>query len=193
MCTRVKQLLKQISQCEECIGELPKGCRPIVSASRTSRLVIIGQAPGIRVHQSGIPWNDPSGENLRRWLTIDSDTFYNPDKVALIPMGFCFPGSGKSGDLPPDKRCAPLWHPQLFEQLPINRLTLLVGMYAQKYYLPNRKKTLTETVRSFQNYLPENFPLPHPSPRNNIWQKKNPWFQTNILPELRSRVQELSL
>lgn len=185
----MKTLLQEIRRCTVCIQHLPDGARPIVAASTKSRLVIIGQAPGKIVHTTGIPWNDKSGDNLRNWLGIDSTLFYNADAVALIPMGFCYPGTGKHGDLPPRPECAPLWHPRLMDQLSKSRLILLVGQYAQNHYLGNRvKSNLTETVQHFREYLPEYFPLPHPSPRNNIWQARNEWFGKEVLPELRKRV-----
>ncbi|MEM6726438.1 MAG: uracil-DNA glycosylase family protein [Bacteroidota bacterium] len=185
-------LLDEIRRCEVCLPFLEAGCRPVVTASPRSKLILIGQAPGRIVHESGIPWDDASGKNLRAWLGIDAATFYDPDQVALIPMGFCYPGTGKSGDLPPRKECAPLWHRQLLDQMPKVALTILIGQYAQKQYLAKaKKKTLTETVRSCEDYLPQYFPLPHPSPRNNIWQKKNPWFKSEVLPKLRAIVGHL--
>lgn len=185
----MKTLLQEIRRCTACIRHLPDGARPIVAASYKSRLVIVGQAPGKLVHATGIPWNDKSGDNLRNWLGIDRTLFYDADAIALIPMGFCYPGTGTHGDLPPRPECAPLWHQKLLDHLPESRLTLLVGQYAQNYYLGNRvKNNLTETVQHFREYLPQYFPLPHPSPRNNIWQAKNKWFREEVLPELRKRV-----
>jgi uracil-DNA glycosylase len=166
--------------------------RPIISAGPKSRLIIIGQAPGRIVHQTGIPWNDKSGDNLRNWLSLDKERFYNTELIALVPMGFCYPGTGKSGDLAPRAECAPLWHHKLLTLMAQAELILLIGQYAQTYYLgEQRKATLTETVQHFKGYLPKYFPLPHPSPRNNIWQAKNPWFGQEVLPELKKRVQEL--
>lgn len=168
------------------------GCRPVLNASKKSKILIVGQAPGIRVQESGIPWNDPSGNNLRAWLNINKETFYNPEIFAIVPMGFCYPGTGKSGDLPPRKECAPLWHEQLLNKMPNLELTLLIGQYAQKYYLQKAaKKNLTETVKAYRDYLPKYFVLPHPSPRNNIWQKKNPWFKREVLPSLSNEVRNL--
>lgn len=185
----MQQLLKDISQCTICATHLPHGCRPVVSASVKSRILLIGQAPGRKVHESGIPWDDKSGDNLRAWLGVNKETFYNPEIFALVPMGFCYPGTGKSGDLPPRPECAPQWHNPLLKAMPQIQLTLLVGQYAQQYYLKERaEKTLTETVKSYRKYLPQFMPLPHPSPRNNIWQKKNPWFKDELLPELRQQV-----
>lgn len=172
--------------CEE---YLEHGANPVLSASTSSKLLIIGQAPGRIVHESGIPWDDKSGDNLRLWLGIEKSTFYDPDLVALMPMGFCYPGTGLSGDNAPRPECAPLWHNRLLAKMPDVKLILLIGLYAQRYYLGNKtKETLTETVRNFNNYLPLYFPLPHPSPRNNIWQARNKWFEEIVLPDLRLRV-----
>ena len=186
------KLLRQIRNCKECRQHLKDGVNPIVAASPKSKLIIIGQAPGRIVHHTGIPWDDKSGDNLRSWLGIDSLTFYDADKIALMPMGFCYPGTAKTGDLPPRPECAPLWHGQLLARMPDAALILLIGQYAQNYYLGAKaKKTLTETVQHFRTYLPEYFTLPHPSPRNNIWQSKNKWFGQQVLPELKKRVQKI--
>ncbi|WP_421870421.1 uracil-DNA glycosylase family protein [Marinoscillum sp.] len=185
----MKELLDEITSCNLCAKYLELGPRPVMSAHPDSKLVIIGQAPGTRVHATGIPWNDPSGKNLRKWMQISDVDFYNPEKVAIIPMGFCYPGKGKSGDLPPRQECAPKWHQQLLDLMPNVRLTLLIGLYAQRYYLGDEmKSTLTETVSNFREYLPEYLPLPHPSPRNNIWMKKNLWFEQEVLTDLREQV-----
>ncbi len=185
----MKQLLQQIKNCTACLQHLSDGVNPIIAAAPKSRILIIGQAPGRIVHHTSIPWNDKSGDNLRNWLGIDKDIFYNPSLIALMPMSFCYPGTGSSGDLPPRPECAPLWHEKLLKKMPQVELTLLIGQYAQNYYLGNRvKANLTETVRCFKNYLPLHLPLPHPSPRNNIWQAKNDWFGKEVLPELRKRV-----
>lgn len=153
-------------------------------------MAIVGQAPGAAVHETGIPWDDKSGQNLREWLSLDVETFYDKSKIALIPMGFCYPGKGKSGDLPPRPECAPKWHEAVFAEMENIEVTLLVGKYAQAYYLDLGSRNLTETVRGFSNFLPSYFPLPHPSPRNNIWQAKNRWFATDVIPALRERVAE---
>lgn len=185
----MKTLLKQIKSCELCVPHLPHGARPVVQASPLSQILIIGQAPGRRVHESGIAWNDPSGDQLRAWLGVDKDRFYDPAVFAFMPMGFCYPGTGQSGDLPPRKECAPQWHQSLRRHLQGVQLTLLIGQYAQQHYLPGKRKNLTECVRSYQQHLPTYWPLPHPSPRNRRWQSNNPWFAEQVLPQLLARVQ----
>ena len=190
----MKNLLAEISNCQICAHQLVEhGVRPVVSAHAKSKIVIIGQAPGLLVHQSGIPWDDKSGENLRNWLNIDHATFYDPQQIAIVPMGFCYPGKGKSGDLPPRKECAPQWHPSLLKKMKHVQLTLLIGKYAQDHYLPDEdsKLNLTERVKKFKQYLPEYFVLPHPSPRNNIWQAKNPWFKNEVIPVLQEKIQRI--
>ena len=185
------KLLRQARACTVCAPHLPFPPRPILRAAATARLLIVGQAPGRRVHETGLPWNDPSGDRLRSWLGMDRDSFYDESRIAIIPTGLCFPGTGKQGDLPPRPECAPLWHPPLRAALPDIRLTLLIGQYAQAYYLgPRRRKTLTETVAAWQEYLPEYLPLPHPSPRNQMWLKRNPWFERDLLPVLRQKISE---
>jgi|SRR5690554_2432694 len=184
----MERLLEQIRQCRVCEQHLPLGPRPVVQASSQSRILIIGQAPGTKVHETGIPWNDPSGDELRRWLNMGRDLFYNPAIIAIVPMGFCYPGRGRSGDLPPRPECAPLWHAPLLALMPNIELTLLIGQYAQNYYLKDKPKTLTETVHNRHDYFPSYFPLPHPSPRNRYWRMQNPWFETSVIPELRERV-----
>lgn len=163
--------------------------RPVCTFSKTSKVIIIGQAPGTKVHASGIPWDDKSGENLRSWMALDNDVFYDEKQIAIVPMGFCYPGKGKTGDLPPRKECAPLWHESIMDSIKDVKLVLLIGKYAQDYYLQKAaKKNLTETVRHFNDYLPRYFVLPHPSPRNNIWMKKNEWFKKEVLPTLKLEV-----
>lgn len=188
----MKKLLTEIGACAACANHFPHFPRPVVSASGNCRILIIGQAPGRRVHESGTPWNDPSGIELRRWLGVTEAEFYDPKVFGLMPMGFCYPGKGKSGDLPPRPECAPLWHKRLLRAMTRVELTLLIGEYSQGYYLGEAAESnLTETVRHFRKYLPDYLPLVHPSPRNRIWRRKNPWFETQVLPELRSRVREI--
>ena len=185
----LEPLLREIRNCQVCAAHLAHGPRPVVQISATARLIIIGQAPGSKVHASGVPWDDDSGNRLREWTKIDADAFYDPGRVALIPIGFCYPGAGASADLPPRPECAPLWHERLISCLPTSRLTLLVGMHAQNYYLPDtRKPTMTETVRAFDDHLPAFFPLPHPSWRSRGWMKRNPWFASEVLPVLQKAV-----
>lgn len=178
-------LLAEIRACTLCAAQLVAGPRPIVQFSATASIVIIGQAPGTRVHESGIPWDDASGDRLRDWTGLTPDIFYDPARVALVPMGFCYPGTGASGDLPPRPECAPTWHDRVMAMLPANRLTLLVGSFAQERYLPlTKKQSLTERVARFRDHLPALFPLPHPSWRSTGWMKRNPWFETDLIPEL---------
>ena len=190
---KLDTLLTEIRACQVCAAELPLGPRPVLRAKRSARLIIVGQAPGTKVHESGVPWNDASGDRLRDWLDLDHDTFYDAGRIAIIPMGFCYPGRlEKGGDAPPRPECAPLWHPKLRPLLPKASLTLLVGSYAQAYYLPDaRKRTMTETVRAWRDYLPDLLPTPHPSWRTTFWLKKNPWFEAELVPDLRRRVHEL--
>jgi len=182
--------LKDVQACEICADSLPLGPRPVVRAHRSAKILIIGQAPGTKVHETGIPWNDPSGDRLRDWLQVGKDIFYDEKKIAIMPMGFCYPGKiERGGDKPPRPECAPAWHEKLLGGLPAVELTLLVGMYAQKYYLAERnKKTLTETVYHWQDYGPAVMPTPHPSWRTTGWLKKNLWFEAELLPTLRSKV-----
>jgi uracil-DNA glycosylase len=183
--------LDRVRKCEICKEDLPLGPRPVVSIHPESRVLVVGQAPGTKVHATGIPWNDPSGDELRKWLGVDRETFYDPKLFGIMPMGFCYPGRGKGGDLPPRKECAPQWHEPLISHMPQVKLVLLIGSYAQSYYLLNRKQTLTETVRNFEEYLPAYFPLVHPSPRNRMWMRKNPWFEEEVIPVLRERVNQM--
>jgi uracil-DNA glycosylase len=185
-------LLSEIRQCRECEEHLPLGPRPIVQADTSARILIIGQAPGRRVHKSGIPWDDASGERLRTWMEIERSQFYDPRLVALVPMGFCYPGTGDSGDLPPRKECAELWHEPLLGHLKNIQLTLLIGSYAQNHRLPDAKGvSLTATVQNWREYAPTIFPIPHPSPRNNRWLKKNPWFSKELLPALQRKTKSI--
>jgi len=186
------ELLEQARACRLCEAHLPHGCRPVLRGSTTARLLIVGQAPGNRVHATGIPWNDPSGDRLRQWLAMDRAAFYDESRIAVVPMGLCYPGTApKGGDYPPRPECAPLWHPPLRAALTGVRLTLLIGQYAQAHYLGDRRRrTMTETVAAWRDYLPDFLPLPHPSWRNTAWLKKNPWFESDLVPALRRRVAE---
>lgn len=187
----MKALLKRIRSCEICAEFLPNRPRPILQVGSKSRVLIIGQAPGRKVHETGIPWDDASGNTLRSWLGVDLDQFYDESLFGLVPMGFCYPGKGVSGDLPPRPECAPAWHGPILKGLRSPGLVLLIGQYSQKYYLGDRiRPTLTETVRAYREFLPEYFPLVHPSPRNRIWQKKNPWFEAEAVPDLRRLVKK---
>ena len=185
----MEKLLKEIRSCTVCKKFLPNKPRPILQAGIHSKIVIISQAPGQKVQNSGIPWDDLSGVELRRWLAVSKEQFYDEKIFALVPMGFCYPGKGISGDLPPRPECAPLWHQSLLSMMKEVNLIILVGQYAQKYYLGKELKTsLTETVKNYERFLPKYFPVVHPSPRNKIWQKKNPWFETDVLPMLQKKV-----
>lgn len=186
-------LLAEVRACRICEAHLPLGPRPVVRASASARLLIVGQAPGTKVHETGIPWNDPSGDRLRAWLALDRETFYEERRIAIIPAGFCYPGRfERGGDKPPRPECAPQWHRRLRALLPDIELTLLVGQYAQAFYLGDRREpTLTATVRNWRAYLPTFLPTPHPSWRSTIWLKRNPWFDAEVVPELRARVAAL--
>jgi len=187
---RVDELLGEIRACRICAAHLPLGPRPVLQASATSRLLIVSQAPGRKVHETGIPFNDPSGDRLRDWLGIDKAMFYDAGRVAIVPMGFCFPGTGRGGDLPPRPECAPAWHPRLLPLLKQVQLTLVIGQYAQAGLLGVARGTrLTDTVQAWRDHLVHGrLPLPHPSPRNRLWLVRNPWFETELLPVLRERV-----
>lgn len=189
---KLDALLSEIRACKLCESQLPLGANPVLRAHPKARLLVVGQAPGTRVHHSGIPWNDSSGIRLRHWLGIERERFYDQRDIAIVPMGFCYPGSGSSGDLPPRPECSKTWHPKLLPLLPNIQLTLLIGHYAQAYFLgAERGRTLTDTVRDWQRYLPKYLPMPHPSPRNQLWLRSNPWFEADLVPELRRRVAEV--
>lgn len=185
----IDNVLAEARACRLCAAELPLGPRPVVQAAAGSRVLIVSQAPGRRVHDTGIPFNDPSGDRLREWMGVDDDTFHDPNRVAIVPMGLCFPGTGKSGDRPPCRVCAPTWHPRLLPLLQQVELTLVIGRYAQQGFLGEHRRTLTDAVKAWREHLADaRLPLPHPSPRNQMWLRRNPWFETELLPELRSRV-----
>jgi len=188
----MKKLLTEIRSCTTCKSFLPNKPKPIIQASSESKIVIIGQAPGQKVQDSGIPWDDLSGNELRRWLAVTKEQFYNPKLFALMPMGFCYPGKGTSGDLPPRPECAPLWHDKVLAEMKSVKLILLIGQYSQKLYLAdNFKLTLTENVKNYKEFLPKYLPLVHPSPRNKIWQKKNPWFELEVITFLQKIVKDI--
>jgi len=190
----LEALLKEVRACTVCAAHLPLGPRPVLRAKVTSRLLIVGQAPGTRVHETGVPFNDRSGDRLRDWLALSRDQFYDDSRIAIVPIGLCYPGrDAAGGDKPPRPECAPLWHPKLRAALPRIALTLLVGRYAQGFYLgARRKRSVAETVRAWGDYLPEFLPLPHPSWRNTAWLRRNPWFEAELVPELRARVARLT-
>lgn len=182
-------LLRKIRACTFCRQHLVQGSNPVLSAASDSRILLAGQAPGIRVHKSGIPWNDPSGDRLREWLGVAKNEFYNSRLFAIVPMGLCYPGKGKNGDLPPRKECAQLYFEELFSLMPNIELKIVIGRYAQEYHLKNSMgKSLTETVKNWKDYLPGHIVLPHPSPRNVAWFRKNPWFEKDVLPYLKQRI-----
>jgi len=190
--TSLDRLLAEVRACRLCEADLPLGPRPVLRASPTARLLIVGQAPGTRVHETGIPWNDPSGDRLREWLDVDRGTFYDESRIAIIPTGLCYPGRKGAGDAPPRPECAPRWHPPLLAALPRVELVLLVGQYAQAFYLGSRRKTtLAGTVAAHAEYEPRFLPLPHPSPRNKLWLRRNAWFEAEVVPHLRRRVAPL--
>lgn len=188
--TTLPDLLEEIRHCQLCAGQLPLGARPVLQVGGGARILIAGQAPGRKVHTSGIPFDDASGDRLRDWLGVSHETFYDPACIAILPMGFCYPGTGRSGDLPPRPECAATWQQPVLSNLKHLELTLVIGQYALAYHLPG-KGSLTEAVRNWQDTWPTILPLPHPSPRNNIWLKRNPWFAQQVLPALRQRVAEL--
>ena len=181
-------LVSSVRGCTLCADELEFGVRPVVQVHPMARVLIAGQAPGAKVHQSGVPFDDASGDRLREWMGVKKNTFYDETQIAILPMGFCYPGKGRSGDLPPRSICAETWMAKLIDALPRIRLTLVIGQYAQAWHLPFQQRTLTETVRDWDRYGEQLIPLPHPSPRNNAWLKRNLWFESDVLPELKRRV-----
>ena len=184
-------LLTEVRACVLCTEHLPLGPRPVVQLHPSARILIAGQAPGRKVHETGVPFNDASGDRLREWLGISREVFYDAKQVAILPMGFCFPGTGKSGDLPPRPECAPAWREALLSRLKALKLTLVIGQYAQAYHLPHEGASVTEAVQAWRKNWPHTVPLPHPSPRNNLWLKRNPWFEEELIPVLRTRVAEV--
>lgn len=189
---RLPLLLEDVRACTICAPQLPHGPRPVLQADAAARILIAGQAPGRKVHASGVPFDDASGDRLRQWLGLDRDRFYDPTLVAILPMGFCYPGTGRSGDLPPRSECAPQWRARLLQALPHIELTLVIGLHAMAWHLPRAATAgLTDTVRAWRSFWPAVLPLPHPSPRNNIWLKANPWFAVEVLPAVQDRVRSI--
>ncbi|MUP43431.1 uracil-DNA glycosylase family protein [Christiangramia aestuarii] len=186
----MKDLLCEIRDCKVCKDHLPLGPRPIIEATKSSKIVLISQAPGRVVHESGVAWKDQSGKKLREWLGVDEDTFYDTNNFAILPMGFCYPGKARTGDLPPRKECAPLWHEQVWRQLQEVELKIIIGSYAANYYLGKASK-LTQKVENYREHLPEFWPLPHPSPVNRFWRMKNPWFEEDVVPKLQDKIAEI--
>ncbi len=184
-------LMRDVRACRLCEKHLEDGVRPVLQVHSRARILIAGQAPGRRVHELGVPFDDPSGDRLREWMGVSRETFYDATKIAIVPMGFCYPGTGKSGDLPPRPECADAWREQLLGFLTEVKLTLVIGQYAIGWHVGHPKKSLTDTVRSWKNYRPAQIPLPHPSPRNNIWLKRNPWYEVEVVPYLRRRIRKL--
>lgn len=184
-------LIRDVRACRICEDHLPHGVRPVFQIGASARVLVVGQAPGRRVHETGITFNDPSGDRLRDWMGVSRETFYNTRKIAILPMGFCYPGTGKSGDLPPRPECAEAWRDELLKRLPNIKLTLVIGQYAIAWHLKQTRKSLTEIVRDWKAYRPKQVPLPHPSPRNNLWLRKNPWFEAEVLPYLKRRIRNV--
>jgi len=189
----LRLLLKEVRACTICAASLANGPRPVLQVDSRARILVAGQAPGRKVHESGVPFDDASGDRLREWMGLDRTAFYDPGLVALLPMGFCYPGTGKSGDLPPRPECAPAWRMRLLASMPNIELTLVIGQYAQAWHLPgSASQTLTDTVRAWRDHWPALLPLPHPSPRNNIWLKKNPWFSIEVIAVLQERIRDVT-
>ncbi|MDX1816260.1 MAG: uracil-DNA glycosylase family protein [Marinobacter sp.] len=184
-------LVRQVRACTLCADVLPREPRPVVQLSETSRILVVGQAPGRRVHETGLPFNDPSGDRLRQWMGVTRDTFYDESRLAILPMGFCYPGTGKSGDLPPRPECAATWRDELLSRLTNIELTLVIGQYAHAWHIGKSRASLTENVRAWREYWPRLVPMPHPSPRNNLWLRRNPWFEQEVVPALQNRISEV--
>lgn len=189
--SKIPTLLSNIRSCHLCYEHLPLGPSPVIQFDLRAKILIVGQAPGKKVHETGIPFDDPSGKGLREWLGIDNDVFYDEKHIAILPIGFCFPGTGKYGDLPPRPKCAATWRAELLDNLKHLELTLVIGKYAQEYHLGKSGSSVTEIVSTWQTYWPEVVPLPHPSPRNNHWLRNNPWFEAELVPRLQKRVSEV--
>ena len=189
--TSFNSLLAEVRACTICAEHLPHGVRPVLQMQPQARILVAGQAPGRKVHESGIPFDDASGDRLREWMGVTREVFYDPKQVAILPMGFCYPGTGKYGDLRPRPECAPAWRAQLLSRLPRLDVTLVIGQYAQAYHMPGEQSSLTDKVRNWRAYWPEMIPLPHPSPRNNIWLGRNRWFEKELIPMLRQRLSEV--
>lgn len=184
-------LLQLVRACNICT-DLPLGPKPILQVGSHAKILIVGQAPGRITHEKGVAFDDPSGRRLRQWLGVSSETFYNPDKISILPMGFCFPGTGKSGDLPPRPECAEAWREQLLSQFTKIEMMLIIGQYAIDWHVRDgRKVTLTQRVLEWRDRFPAQLILPHPSPRNNRWLKRNPWFEAEVIPALQSKTQEI--
>ncbi|GGC74223.1 uracil-DNA glycosylase family protein [Marinobacter halophilus] len=184
-------LIERVRACTLCCHMLPRGPRPVVQLSESSRILVVGQAPGRKVHETGVPFNDPSGDRLRQWMGVSRETFYDERRLAILPMGFCYPGTGKSGDLPPRPECADTWRSELLARLTKIELTLVIGRFAHAWHLPDRQGSVTDNVRAWQQYWPAIVPMPHPSPRNNLWLRKNPWFEQEVVPRLQDRISQL--
>jgi uracil-DNA glycosylase len=188
----LEMLLEAVRACRACEAHLPLGPRPVLRAGETARILVVGQAPGLRVHTTGVAWSDPSGERLRAWMGVDNEVFYDESRIAIIPMGYCYPGRGTGGDRPPRRECAALWLDHLLAKLPRIELTLLIGQYAQRHFLGDRRKrSVAETANAWREYAPRYIPLPHPSPRNQPWFTRNAWFEEQLIPMLQTRVKTL--
>lgn len=185
------ELVEQVRRCTICAEHLPHEPRPVFQIGQEARVLVVGQAPGRRVHETRLPFNDPSGDRLRDWLGVTREEFYDEQKMAILPMGFCYPGTGKSGDLPPRPECAPAWRNLLLERLTKIELTVVIGQYAHAWYFPGARASVTERVRAWKDYWPGIVPLPHPSPRNNMWLRRNPWLEQEVVPALRARVRHI--
>ena len=187
----IESLLSNVKECAICEKHLPHGVRPILQFNSNAKILIAGQAPGRKVHESGVPFDDASGDRLRDWMGVSKETFYDPNKIAILPMGFCYPGKGGNGDLPPRPECEPAWREQLLEQLNNTKIVLVLGKYAQTYHFGKTSSSLTDLVKAWKTYWPSKVPLPHPSPRNNIWLSKNSWFEIDLIPSLRKKCWQL--